>query len=290
MLCWVNHNLWFYIGLPVFSLASQPALAEDKAAQMADSDASVSDNQTSGTLSAGEMRAVVTPQSKRASFESENKSRDVQQVADWVVDSGDNLGLPFVIVDKTDAKVFVFYADGRLRGAAPALLGLAKGDYSIPGIGDRKLSAIRPEERTTPAGRFVASRGRNFNGKDVLWVDYANAVSLHRVVTTNPAERRLQRLATPTPLDNRISFGCINVPARFFDDVVTLLLPAQEALFTCCRKRDRKAKSLHVTTMLSRIRGEFRQKASATDVLSRIATNIKTILTQDRNKCIIMPT
>jgi len=211
----------FYIGLPVFSLASQPALAEDKAAQMADSDASVSDNQTSGTLSAGEMRAVVTPQSKRASFESENKSRDVQQVADWVVDSGDNLGLPFVIVDKTDAKVFVFYADGRLRGAAPALLGLAKGDYSIPGIGDRKLSAIRPEERTTPAGRFVASRGRNFNGKDVLWVDYANAVSLHRVVTTNPAERRLQRLATPTPLDNRISFGCINVPARFFDDVVT---------------------------------------------------------------------
>lgn len=25
---------------------------------------------------------------------------------------------------------------------------------------------------------------------------------------------------TPTPLDNRISYGCINVPAKFFNDVV----------------------------------------------------------------------
>ncbi len=39
-------------------------------------------------------------------------------MADWVVDSGDNRGMPFAIVDKTDAKVFVFDADGRLRGAA----------------------------------------------------------------------------------------------------------------------------------------------------------------------------
>jgi hypothetical protein len=27
-------------------------------------------------------------------------------------------------------------------------------------------------------------------------------------------------LATPTPLDNRISYGCINVPAKFFQNVV----------------------------------------------------------------------
>jgi hypothetical protein len=53
-----------------------------------------------------------------------------------------------------------------------------------------------------------------------LWVDYADAISLHRVITTNPQERRLQRLATPTPLDNRISYGCINVPKNFFEHVV----------------------------------------------------------------------
>lgn len=111
-------------------------------------------------------------------------------------------------------------AHGRLRGAAPTLLGLAPGDYSVPGIGKRKLSDIRPEEPTTPAGRFVASLGYNFNGKDVLWVDYKNGVSLHRVITTNPKEHRLERLASPTPLDKRISYGCINVPAKFFDNVV----------------------------------------------------------------------
>jgi hypothetical protein len=128
--------------------------------------------------------------------------------------------MPFVIVDKKDAKVFVFAADGRLRGAAPALLGLAQGDDSSSGIGERKLADIRPEDRTTPAGRFVASLGYNFSGKDVLWVDYDLAISMHRVITSNPTERRLERLTSETPTDNRISFGCINVPERFFNEVV----------------------------------------------------------------------
>jgi len=141
-------------------------------------------------------------------------------VADWVIDSGDNHRLPFAIVDKMDARVFVFEADGRLRGAAPVLLGLARGDDSVPGIGDRPLASIRPEERTTPAGRFVSALGRNLRGKKILWVDYEGAVSMHSVVSTKPEERRLQRLATSTPLDNRISYGCINVPAKFFDNVV----------------------------------------------------------------------
>jgi hypothetical protein len=166
------------------------------------------------------MQPVVTHLPKRANFERERASHEARHVADWVVDSGDNRSLPFAIVDKTDAKVFVFDADGRLRGAAPALLGLARGDDAIPGIGDRPLSRIRPEERTTPAGRFVAALDRNFRGKEVLWVDYDGAVSLHPVASTSPKERRLERLATPTPLDNRISYGCINVPAKFFVNVV----------------------------------------------------------------------
>jgi hypothetical protein len=81
---------------------------------------------------------VVAAHPKRANFEGEHKSRDTQHVADWVVDSDDNRGMPFVIVDKIDAKVFVFDANGQLRGATPALVGLARGDDSIPGIGDRQ--------------------------------------------------------------------------------------------------------------------------------------------------------
>ena len=136
-----------------------------------------------------------------------------------MLESGDNQGLPFVIIDKVDARVFVFDRDARLRGAAAALLGLGVGDDSVPGIGQRKLATITPPERTTPAGRFQASLGHDFE-QDILWVDYDAALSLHRVVAGSPADRRHARLASASPRDNRISYGCINVPARFYDGVV----------------------------------------------------------------------
>jgi hypothetical protein len=157
----------------------------------------------------------------RADFRREEASPDARYVADWVLDSGDNARLPFMIVDKAQAKVFLFDAEGQFRGAAPALLGSARGDESVPGIGQRKLSTIRPEERTTPAGRFVAALDRDLHGQEVLWVDYESAIALHRVITSNAKEHRLERLATLSVLDNRISYGCINVPAAFYENVVS---------------------------------------------------------------------
>ena len=156
----------------------------------------------------------------QAIFGVEPVSAMTRRVGDWVVGSNDSRGEPFVIVDKVASKVFVFDGDGRLRGASPALLGLAAGDDSVPGIGERKMSAIRPEERTTPAGRFAASMARSLHGDAILWVDYDAAIALHRVATGVPRERRLQRLAGDAPKDRRITYGCINVPAKFFDDVV----------------------------------------------------------------------
>ncbi|HEY0879610.1 MAG TPA: L,D-transpeptidase [Zeimonas sp.] len=138
-------------------------------------------------------------------------------MADWALATEDPQGLPFLIVDKQAATLYVFDADGRLAGASAILLGMARGDDSVPGIGERPMSQIRPQERTTPAGRFVAERGMNSHGEDIMWVDYDAAVSMHRVRATNPKERRLERLRTPTIDDNRISYGCINVPARFYD-------------------------------------------------------------------------
>ena len=126
-----------------------------------------------------------------------------------------------MIIDKINAKVMMFDAKGQLQGSAPALLGLAHGDDSAPGIGQRKLSSIRPEERTTPAGRFVASRDLDLNGKEMLWVDYNTAISLHPVVKGTPGERRSQRLDSPMPDDNRISYGCINVPLKFYESIVS---------------------------------------------------------------------
>ena len=167
------------------------------------------------------MVAPVAPAPARvADFRQERASDDVTRMAQWVLDTRNNRSLSFMIIDKKNTKIFVFDPNGKLHGATPALLGGAVGDDSVPGIGNRKLSSILPQERTTPAGRFVAALDHNLGGKDILWVDYANAISLHRVVTNNPKENRARRLATPTIDDNRISYGCINVPARFFDKVV----------------------------------------------------------------------
>jgi hypothetical protein len=174
-----------------------------------------------GASTPNEPQIATAPRVRLANFGQEVSSPESQKLADWVVDSADNGKLPFIIVDKVQARVFVFDAQGQIRGAAPALLGLAIGDDSVPGIGQRKLSSIRPAERTTAAGRFVASLDRDISGQEILWVDYDSALSLHRVVTAQPKERRAERLATPSPLDNRVSYGCINVPVKFYDKVVS---------------------------------------------------------------------
>ncbi len=204
--------------MPIFLNTQQVAAAEGTV-QFSSQDSLIFGNENATRVPV-RIRPAVAPHPKWANFGGEPKSEKAKQLADWVVDSRDNRTMPFAIIDKVDARVFVFDAGGQLLGAAPVLLGLAVGDYPVQGIGDRKLADIRPEERTTPAGRFVAYLGFNAKRTDVLWVDYKNAVSLHRVITNNPKERRLERLATPTPLDKRISYGCINVPANFFDKVV----------------------------------------------------------------------
>jgi hypothetical protein len=142
---------------------------------------------------------------------------ELESLVQWVRATGDNAGTAFAVVDKKGARVHVFDAGGKERASAPILLGMARGDDSVPGIGERPMAQIRPEERTTPAGRFASEPGRNLQGEDIVWVDYDAAVSMHRVRATNPAERRLERLASPGVEDNRISYGCINVPAAFYD-------------------------------------------------------------------------
>lgn len=164
---------------------------------------------------------VDTQAHKQVDFQQELASQNTRNMADWIINSNDNRGMPFVIIDKLDAKVFVFNTNGQLRGAAPALLGMAHGDDAVAGIGEKKLSSISPNERTTPAGRFVAALDYNLDGEQILWVDYATAISLHQVHTSNLKEQRGQRLSTPTALDNRISFGCINVPVNFYKTVVS---------------------------------------------------------------------
>jgi hypothetical protein len=144
---------------------------------------------------------------------------DVRRVADWAVATADNGRRPFAIVDKTQARVYVFDPAGRLIADSTILIGLARGDDSEPGIGDKPIAAIRPDERTTPAGRFDAQPGKNLGGDNVIWVDYDAAVSMHAVRPIVASEHRLERMKSPDPAQHRISYGCINLPKVFFTDV-----------------------------------------------------------------------
>jgi hypothetical protein len=144
------------------------------------------------------------------------RSDAANRVIAWVAAAHDNTGLPYAVIDKPTASLFLFSAKGEFLGETPVLLGVGVGDESSPGIGAKRLEEIGPAERTTPAGRFVAKFGRAFGNQRVLWVDYANSVALHAVITTHKSEHRVDRLRSPTPDDNRISFGCINVGTSFY--------------------------------------------------------------------------
>ena len=170
------------------------------------------------------------PAHRAARFGSEVASAEARHIASWAMHSGDPGPRGVVLVDTRNAKVFVFDAQGELRGAAPALLGSAIGDHTVPGVGDKPVAQVRPEERTTPAGRFVAEPGLNASGEDVVWVDYDAAVSMHRVRPHVKAERRLERLASATPADNRISYGCINLPVSFYEKVLSPLVRSTGAV------------------------------------------------------------
>lgn len=132
---------------------------------------------------------------------------------------------PWAVVDKANARLTVFHADGRLAGSTPALLGRDLGDRSVPGVGERaQTGRLRPGDRTTPAGRFDATPGRNTQGEAVVWVDYAAAFAIHRVRPGPGLADRLRRLASAWPDDNRVSAGCVVVPVDFYLSVVQPVL------------------------------------------------------------------
>lgn len=150
-----------------------------------------------------------------------NPSAATMRVAEWIAASGDNRSLPYAIIDKTAASLFMFDADGEPLGAVSVLIGIAPGDDATPGVGSKKLGDLGPAEKTTPAGRFLAKFGLAAGRQKVLWVDYANSVAIHPIpADASKDEQRRERMLSPASDDNRITFGCINVPRAFYGKVV----------------------------------------------------------------------
>src|SRR5258706_11664004 len=58
-----------------------------------------------------------------ADFGALEPSADARRLADWVARSGDHAGIGFVVIDKNQARIYVFDGGARLLGGSPILLG-----------------------------------------------------------------------------------------------------------------------------------------------------------------------
>jgi hypothetical protein len=158
-------------------------------------------------------------------------SRAMRSMWQRLVQQADPAGLPFAIVDKQAALMAIYRADGHLAGVSRVLLGQQRGDDSLPGVGERtQQGRLRPEDMTTPAGRFVAQPGVNQTGERVVWVDHAAALAIHRLRKGPSEADRARRLASPDPQDKRASAGCIVVPVVFYEAVVEPVLGRARAV------------------------------------------------------------
>ncbi|MFA6984967.1 MAG: L,D-transpeptidase [Arenimonas sp.] len=149
----------------------------------------------------------------------QSASAEVLDVVQWVGASHDNAGLPFIVVDKANARVYAFNPAAQLKATAPVLLGMGVGDKPLVSP-DAPMSAIPPQKRITPAGRYPSKLVIDNHGKVVLLIDGENLITMHIVAKGTPAQRRAARLASVATDDNRVSYGCINVPPAFFTTVV----------------------------------------------------------------------
>ena len=151
-----------------------------------------------------------------------------------IISQNDNQGKQFIVADKQAGTLTVYSASGQELTSTPALFGKNTGD---------SITA----KNTTPSGRYGMNRinGANIDGKGYgnsaqaltvngqLQTNNAGNLAIHRVL---PIEKRQGRLDSATTTDNRISHGCINVPASFYDaymdnagDAVVYVLPETNA-------------------------------------------------------------
>ena len=178
----------------------------------------------------GEPPPELPPMLTAADFGAVQPTDDTRRMADWVVARRDNARMPFMVLDKRDARLYVFEPSGRLIDQTPVLLGSAHGDETYPGIGDVPIAQVKPFQRTTAAGRFVTRPGLDADHTDVVWLDYDAALAMHRVINKVKSEHRLQRIVSANPKVRRISWGCINIPIAFFDSYISPVFGKQSGV------------------------------------------------------------
>ncbi|HIB7356620.1 TPA: LPD38 domain-containing protein [Escherichia coli] len=127
----------------------------------------------------------------------------------WVQETKDNQGQKYIIADKVAGELYIMDSRDNVLVTMPALYGSRKGDAAVPG--------------QTPAGIFMLQQrhdvGASLGGDVQQFAEHTDGSiwAIHRVLTANPKQMREARLKSATAADNRISLGCINVPADMYD-------------------------------------------------------------------------
>ncbi|EGO4206026.1 hypothetical protein ITZ66_002719 [Escherichia coli] len=136
-------------------------------------------------------------------------SNTASAVRAWVQETKDNRGQKYIIADKVSGEMHIMDSRGNVLATMPALYGTQKGDAAVPG--------------QTPAGIFTLQQrydvASSFGGDVQQFAEHSDGSiwAIHRVLTSNPKQMRQARLNSPTAEDNRISLGCINVPADMYN-------------------------------------------------------------------------
>jgi hypothetical protein len=152
------------------------------------------------------------------------------ELRQWIQHTGNHAGRPYVVVDKREARVWVFDAQHRPLASSAALLGLTAGDHEVADIRNRDVSTLARQARITPAGRFLTEPGINLQGEDVVWMDYEAGLAMHRVRPGLAQASRLKRLADGVASAQRVSMGCVVLPVAFYDSVIRPLLGQQRGV------------------------------------------------------------
>ena len=138
-----------------------------------------------------------------------------QGVYEAMAPVAEKTGKGFIIADKPNGMMHMFNADGSHFLSDPTLYGKEKGDV----LG--AVSSLEGGQKITPAGKFtLKARDSHYaGGKDLVLVESLDAtgyIAIHAADVSTPSERRLERLASETIEDNRISYGCINTAHATF--------------------------------------------------------------------------
>ena len=130
---------------------------------------------------------------------------------DHINETSDNGGRPFIIADKKAGKLYLMNAEGKVVDTTPALFGRDTSDAArtdrATGAGKYDLTYSRDQRLPSGYEGSVQSFDTGRNGE---------TFAIHRVIDVK-GENRSGRLASATAHDNRITHGCINVPAEFYN-------------------------------------------------------------------------